>query len=285
MKTIAITGAAGMVGTGLRPLLVRHGHKLKLLDIRSITDLAEHEAAFVVDINHQASLKAALDGCDAVLHLASCTTDAPWPDQVRLSIEGTISLFDAARDVGIGRIVYASTHHVVGLHTRNSPVDDHAILRPDSRYATGKAFGEALGALYAFKYGMRVLAIRIGNVNDQGRPPDRRRLGSWISWPDLAQLVGIGIEHPELVFEIVYGTSDATGRHYDNATAAALGYLPQDDPAAFEAQALEADPAPPAGSPAAAAPGEISLGGEFSAREFVGSATRLAAAPLRQLRG
>ena len=69
-------------------------------------------------------------------------------------------------------------------------------VRPDSRYGVSKAFGEALGSLYADKYGLRILSIRIGNVAE--RPVDVRRLGIWVSPRDLTQLVLIGLEHPEL---------------------------------------------------------------------------------------
>ena len=57
-----------------------------------------------------------------------------------------------------------------------------------------KVFGEALGSLYADKYGMEVFCMRIGNVNPV--PIDKRRLSIWFSPRDLAQLVTIGIEHP-----------------------------------------------------------------------------------------
>ena len=211
MKRIAITGAAGLVGSGLRQDLRRRGYELILIDRQPIASCEQGEQARLLDILDQDGLAASLTGCDAVVHLASCTTDAPWPEQVKLSIEGTISLFDAARAAGVPRIVYASSHHVVGLHPRSPAIGNAAILRPDSRYGVGKAFGESLGALYAYKYDMRIMCIRIGNVNT--RPIDRRRLGNWISWRDLGQLVSIGLEHPELRFEIVYGISDATGRH------------------------------------------------------------------------
>lgn len=148
-----------------------------------------------------------------------------------------------------------------------------AILRPDSRYGVGKAFGESVGALYADKYGMSVLAIRIGNVNT--RPIDRRRMGSWISWRDMTQLVRIGIEHPDVTFDIVYGISDPTGRHYDNASAYALGYIPQDSSEGWEEAVLREDPPPAPHSEAARQPAEITLGGMFSQAEFVGSSARL----------
>lgn len=280
MKLIAITGAAGLVGNGLRQQLRERGYRLLSLDIRPITDCGPQETSAVVDICDQAALTALLRGCDAVVHLAACTTDAAWPEQVRLSVEGCISLFDAARDAGVMRVVYASSHHVVGLHPRQPhgpAMGVEATLRPDSRYAVGKAFGESIGALYAYKYGMQVMALRIGNVNT--RPIDRRRLGSWFSWRDLGQLVSIGIEHPDVVFDVVYGISDATGRHYDNSTAFALGYRPQDGAAdaAAEAAVLREDPVPAAGSDASRSAAELTLGGQFSQSEYVGSTERLLA--------
>jgi uronate dehydrogenase len=280
MKKIAITGAAGVVGSGLRQQLLQRGYLLLLLDVLPITDCAAGETAAVADITDKTALLAQLRGVDALVHLAACTSDAAWPDQVRLSVEGCITVFDAAREAGVNRIVYASSHHVVGMHPRppaGLPVDGQVQLRPDSRYAVGKAFGESLAALYACKFGMQVLAIRIGNANSE--PVDRRRLGNWISWRDLGQLVAIGLEHPDLVFEVVYGVSDTTGRHYDNSAAYALGYQPDDGTAAagFEAGVLRQDPAPAAGSALADSAGELSLGGFFSQSEYVGSTARLRA--------
>ncbi|WP_194273929.1 NAD-dependent epimerase/dehydratase family protein [Variovorax paradoxus] len=276
MKRIAITGAAGLVGTGLRAQLLKRGYRVLSLDIKQVQNIAAHEEAAVVDITDQAAMTQQLQGCDAVVHLAACTTDAPWTEQVKLSVEGCISVFDAARDAGVRRVVYASSHHVVGMHPRvpHGPrMGNTAILRPDSRYAVGKAFGESIGALYAYKYGMQVLSVRIGNVNT--RPIDRRRMGSWVSWRDLAQLVAIGIEREDLVFEIVYGVSDATGRHYNNAAAYALGYLPEDGSEGWDDEVLREDPPPAAGSKAARSAAEITLGGQFSQSEYEGSTDRL----------
>jgi uronate dehydrogenase len=273
MKLIAMTGAAGLVGTGLRKELRARGYRLLLLDRNPIEHCEVGERSAVVDIRDRDTLTGLLHGSDAVVHLAACTTDAPWPEQVTLSIEGTISLFDAARDAGVARIVYASSHHVVGFHPRSGPIGDQVELRPDSRYGVGKAFGEAIGALYAYKYAMNVLAIRIGNVNT--RPIDRRRLGNWISWRDLGQLVTIGIEHPGIVYDVVYGISDASGRDYDNTAAHALGYRPLDASAPFEAHVVREDPQPGPGSPEATTPQELTLGGQFSASEFTGSIDRI----------
>jgi len=278
MKKIAITGAAGIVGTGLRKELLMRGYRLLLLDIRPIEQCEENEQAALVDITDPSTLESVLEGCDTVVHLAACITDVPWPEHVRVSIEGTINVFDAARVTGVKRIVYASSHHVVGMHPRapHGPrVGSESLMLPDSRYAVGKAFGESIGALYACKYGMKVLSIRIGNANS--RPIDRRRLGNWISWRDLAQLVSIGIEHQTLVYSVVYGISDSTGLHYDNSSASRLGYRPEDGTTAaeFEAQVLCEDPQPLPGSEVARSAYELTLGGQFSQSEYEGDTERL----------
>ena len=97
-------------------------------------------------------------------------------------------------------------------------------MRPDSRYGVSKAFGEALGSLYADKHGLRVLCLRIGNVGD--KPLDKRRLSIWIKPEDLAQLMRIGLEHPDLRFEIFYGASYNERAWWDNSRAYAYGYRP-----------------------------------------------------------
>jgi uronate dehydrogenase len=270
---VAITGAAGTVGSILRQELAEMGLRCLLIDIKTISDQRANERFAQVDINDQPALTEALVGCDAVVHLAACTTDAAWPDQIKLSIEGTISLFDAARANGIKRIIYTSSHHVVGFHSRGAGLSNKAILLPDSRYAVGKSFGETIGALYACKYDMRVFCIRIGNLNN--RPIDRRRLGNWISGRDFGQLVKIGLHHPDYIFEIVYGISDSTGRDYDNSRAYALGYNPQDRSEPWVDQVFKEDPPPELNSIAARSPAETTLGGQFSSIEFTGSPDRL----------
>ena len=277
MKRIVITGAAGDAASQLRPHLLAHGYPLHCIDVRPTTT-SPGETAVVADVTDRDAMRREFAGMDAVVHLAACTTDADWPDQVKLSVEGTIEVFEAAHACGIERVVYASSNHVVGLYPRppHGPArGSREILLPDSRYAVAKAFGESVSALFAYKYAMRVLVIRIGNVNSY--PVDRRRLGIWLSPRDFAQLVALGIEHPSLRFEIVYGISDGTGRHYDNATAYALGFRPQDSliEPEIEAKVLREDPPPAAGSAPATSVRELSLGGSFAAEEFVGSGARL----------
>src|SRR3546814_16411636 len=99
---------------------------------------------------------------------------------------------------------------LVGFYRLDETIAADAYFRPDSRYGVSKVFGEALGSLYADKYGFDVLSIRIGNVAE--RPADARRLTSWLSPRDLAQLVRIGIETEGTGHQVVFGMSGNTGR-------------------------------------------------------------------------
>ena len=93
-----------------------------------------------------------------------------------------------------------------------------------------------LGSLYADKYGLQVFLIRIGYASST--PGDLHGLALWVSPRDLAQLVAIGIDHPDVHFEIVYGVSGNKRGWYDNSNAERLGYMPQDNSESYAAEVL-----------------------------------------------
>ncbi len=80
---------------------------------------------------------------------------------------GARNLFEADRIEGVKRIVFASSYHAMGFYRHNETIDHTHFPRPESRYGLSKVFGEALGSLYADKYGTEVMAIRIGNVAEE----------------------------------------------------------------------------------------------------------------------
>jgi uronate dehydrogenase len=138
---------------------------------------------------------------------------------------------------------------------------------PDSRYGVSKAFGEALATFYAYKHGLRTTSIRIGNVSDI--PADKRRLSIWLKPEDLVQLVRIGLEHPDIVCEIFYGSSDNARGFWDNAQAFRFGYRPQGRAEDHRDEAIKAD--------AALRPdpiGEWYQGGPYCSDEFEGGIER-----------
>ena len=268
MERCLITGAAGGIGTRLRRLLKGVYPVLRLSDRVQPADLAPDEEFVAADLTDPAAVDRAVEGMQGIIHLGGISVERPWAEILPANILGTYNLFEAARKGGVERVVFASTNHVIGFYSRHRRLGTTAIPRPDSRYAVSKVFGEALGALYADKFGMKVLAIRIGNVND--KPIDERRLSIWIKPEDLVQLLRIGLEHPDLHYEVVYGVSANVRSWWDNETAFRLGYRPAGESERWSAEAVAAQarlPADPIG--------DRLQGGGFCSVEYVGNPDRI----------
>lgn len=225
MKTILLTGAAGGVGAVLREQY-RDTYRLRLSDIAQIGDCAANEEFMAADLADLDACRKIVAGVDGIIHLGGFSVEGDWETILDANIIGCRNLYEAARLEGVKRIVFASSNHAVGFYGRDETIDHLAQPRPDTRYGLSKVFGEALGRLYADKYGAEIFNIRIGNVGEE--PLDVRRLAIWISHRDIAQLVSIGLEHPDVTYETVYGMSDNRRAWWDNANATRLGYAPQD---------------------------------------------------------
>ena len=224
-QTILLTGAAGNLGNQLRPYLCARYEKVILSDCLEITVLAENEQFRGGFLDNAVAMKAACTGVDAIVHMGGKRDEGQWDTVNTSNIQGFITLMEAAHSAGVKRMVFASSNHSIGMYGRQHRIGTGDKVRPDSRYGLSKAFGEALCALYADKHGMRCLSIRIGNVNSA--PLDRRGLSVWLHFEDLCQLVSIGLEHPDLHNEIVFGCSDNSLGFWDNEAACQLGYRPQ----------------------------------------------------------
>ena len=263
ISRVLITGAAGLIGTHMRKELAGIYPVLRLLDMNEIKYLVPGEESVVADVADAVALEQAMAGVDAVVHLAAASTERPFPEILSANVIGTYNLYEAARRQGVQRVVYASSNHAVGFYPRDRRIGASTPLRPDSRYGLGKAWGELVATYYADKFAIRSLVVRIGNANDQ--PIDLRRLSIWISWRDLAQLIRIGLDHPDIHCDVVYGVSDNARGWYDNASAFRLGYRPMDQAEDHTAAALAAESKAPQTGPAA-----FYMGGEFCAMEYAG---------------
>jgi len=238
MKSVLITGAAGLIGTRLRALLKGVYPHIRASDVKKPADLATDEEFIGADLADFAQVKKIVADIEGVVHLGGHSTEGSWETVHSANIVGCYNLFEAARQAGVKRVVFASSNHAVGFYRRDQKIGVDRPVRPDSRYGVSKAFGEALGALYADKHGIRVTCLRIGNFNDA--PIDKRRLAIWVIPEDLAQLVRIALEHPDIRFEIFYGVSDNATSWWDNSNAKRFGYAPKGKAEAFHAQAMAA---------------------------------------------
>jgi NAD+ dependent glucose-6-phosphate dehydrogenase len=228
-KRVLITGAAGRIGSSLTEQL-HERYNLRLHCYPTIPDAAPVADIVQGNIARYAEIAPAMAGMDAVIHLAgNPSTQAGWESVRENNIEGTYNVFEAARQAGVQKIVFASTNHVMGMYDRDGewPVYAKQPVRPDSLYGVSKAFGENLGRHYADRYGISVICLRIGWFMTQ--PRDEISRWMWLSPRDCAQLVTLAIESP-LPFGVFYAISGNSARHWDiTDTIERLGYRPQDD--------------------------------------------------------
>jgi uronate dehydrogenase len=240
MNRVLITGAGGGIGSTLRQTLRGTYPILRLSDKIPIapahSDNEQIEEVDQTDISDMAQVERMVEGCDGILHYGGNSGENSWETILQANIIGLYNVFEAARRAGVKRIVMATSNHAVGFYPRSQTIDHKVVPRPDSRYGVSKAFSEALASLYADKHGIGFLCTRIGNFGS--KPIDSRRLSIWISPRDYTQLVRIGLEHPDIHFEIVYGVSNNKRSWYDNSNAYRLGYRPQDDSEPYAAEIL-----------------------------------------------
>jgi uronate dehydrogenase len=224
---VLITGAAGRIGTVLRAAL-RDDFDLRLSDIVAVDDPAFAAA----DLADAAAVDRIVRGVDAIVHLGGVPDEATFAEVAGPNLAGTFHVFDAARRFGVRRVVYASSNHATGMYPVGAPLDGSQPPRPDGIYGASKVWGEAVGRMFAERFGLEVVCLRIGSFRE--RPTQRRELATWLSHGDAVRLVRAALTAPDVGFEIVYGASSNTRRWWP--LTGALGYAPEDDAEAYAAE-------------------------------------------------
>lgn len=238
-ERLLLTGAAGGLGRELRPRLKAYCNSLRLSDINTLQPEQASSGEEIVPCalqDAQAVMKL-LERVSAVVHLGGVSTEQPWEPILAGNIMGVVNLYEAARKHGVGRIVFASSNHVMGFYRQDQVVDAKSPPRPDGFYGLSKAFGEDVAQLYWDRWGIETVSIRIGSSLPE--PRDRRMLATWLSYDDLERLVLAALTAPVVGHSIIYGTSDNQASWYDNTQARHIGFRPQDTSDIFRA-AVEA---------------------------------------------
>ena len=243
---VLVTGASGRVGVPFCKAY-RDYYSLRLMFHKKVMDALPGEVVVSADITDLNSVIRAMDGVEAVVHLAADPkVEAPWDSVLSLNIVGTYNIFEAARKVGVKKVVYASSNHACGFSVKElDQVGPDAPIRPDSLYGVSKVFGEALGRYYADNFSLSVICLRIGSCPGLEDPSSyvkpfisgerlhitytgEKLAGMWISNRDMAQLIYRSLES-DLKFGIFYGVSDSDHKIFDvSETMEKLGYRPQD---------------------------------------------------------
>jgi nucleoside-diphosphate-sugar epimerase len=227
---VLVTGAAGGIGGVIRPFL-RESYDLRLFDLRAPEE-ANGDEIRVGDITDAAAVAEAMDGIDAVVHLAgNRMSTATWDELTGPNLVGQHRILAAAADAGVRRVVLASSCHASGRYDvdRVAHVDPRWPARPCCPYGATKDYGEAAGRLIADTTDTSVIALRIGAA--AAKPYAPIYVPFWLSLPDLCGFIGAAVT-ADVRYGVYYaGSANARERWNLQLSADELGYTPQDDSA------------------------------------------------------
>lgn len=217
IRKIAVTGGRGKAGRAVVARLIEEGFTVRSIDLDETRDPdAPTMIADLVDVGETIE---SLRGFDAVVHLAAIPAPNILPDAktFHTNMLSTYNVFTAAAQLGMERVVWASSETLIGLpFTRQdpsyAPIDEDHPLRPESHYALAKLAGESIAAQFARWTGTPHVSLRISNIMEE-RDYERfptfwadAHTRSWNLWGyvdarDVAQAVSLSL------------TTDLSGHH------------------------------------------------------------------------
>ncbi len=183
---LLVTGAAGFIGSHLSEALIQRGHDVTGVDNfdpfyardvkeRNLTGLRKLPGFRFVEAD-VARDPMPLDGVEAVIHLAAKPGVRPSLEDpgayMEANVTATARLIDAARRVGITRIVFGSSSSVYGNATPAPFAEDTPAVSPISPYAASKRAGELLAYAFAHLYPLRIMCLRFFTVYGPRQRPD-----------------------------------------------------------------------------------------------------------------
>lgn len=243
-KKVLVTGMSGLIGGVVRRELGAK-YELSALNRRPVPGLLCHQA----DIADLEAIRPALEGQDIVVHLAAVArADATWEEVHRCNVLGTYNVFEASRQAGVQRVVFASSGATISGWECEEPyralaegrygdvpetwemITHLTPPRPSGLYGCSKIWGEALGRHFSDTSDLSILCLRIGAVNAEDRPLETRQYAVWCSQRDIAQMIDLCIEPPpELRYDVFYVVSNNKWGYRDLSHARdVLGFDPQD---------------------------------------------------------
>lgn len=228
-EIVVITGGAGRIASALRPRLEKPGRTIRLLDVKEpAVPMGADEEFHRVGVTDLAGTTEACRGAKALIHLGGDPSERPWPELAETNITGTYTAFESARQAGVSHVFFASSLHCVGYNTLQAASKlDVLPPRPDTLYGVTKAAGEAVGSMYADRFGLRVVAARIMEFSD--KPTTPRHAYTWLSPDDAARLVEASMSITKPGFHLVWGSSRNSRSTVPFEPGERMGYFPEDD--------------------------------------------------------
>lgn len=175
---VLVTGADGFIGSHLTEALVRAGHDVRAFVLYNsfnswgwldhcAADIKGQFDVFAGDVRDPNGVRKAVKDCEAVLHLAALIA-IPYsyhsPDTyVDTNIKGTLNILQAARDLGVRRVVQTSTSEVYGT-ARFVPITEEHPLQGQSPYSASKIGADQIAWSYFASFGTPVTLLRPFNT-------------------------------------------------------------------------------------------------------------------------
>lgn len=176
--SVLVTGADGFIGSHLTEALVRGGYEVRAFVLynsfnswgwldRCADDVRGNFEVFAGDVRDPHGVREAMRGCDSVLHLAALIA-IPYsyhsPDTyVDTNIKGTLNIVQAARDLGVGKVVHASTSEVYGT-ARFVPMTEEHPLQGQSPYSASKIGADQIALSFYSSFATPVAVVRPFNT-------------------------------------------------------------------------------------------------------------------------
>jgi UDP-glucose 4-epimerase len=176
LRRVCVTGGAGFIGTRVTSALMERGLQVNVIDNLSVgrRERVPAGATFIAgDIRDAHAMGLAVDGCDAVVHLAARVAIRSSFDFVvedaDVNYVGTASVLRAAKDAAVGRVVFASSMGVYADAPSPSPIPESHATVPASPYGISKLAGENLVQLYCRHAGLQSVVLRLFNTFGPGQ--------------------------------------------------------------------------------------------------------------------
>jgi UDP-glucuronate 4-epimerase len=185
-QRVLVTGAAGFIGSHLSEALIRRGHEVAGVDNfdpfyarevkeRNLSTLA-HLPGFRFVEADVARDPMPLEGIEAIIHLAAKPGVRPSLEDpasyMEANVTATARLIDAARRIGVNRIVFGSSSSVYGNATPAPFAETEPAVSPISPYAASKRAGELVAYAFAHLYALKIVCLRFFTVYGPRQRPD-----------------------------------------------------------------------------------------------------------------
>ncbi|AUM75121.1 NAD-dependent epimerase/dehydratase family protein [Paracoccus jeotgali] len=227
-KRVVVTGGSGRVGRHVIKAMAAD-HDVINADLAPPRDGHDHGARFIqTDVMDLDSVRAALKGADAVVHLAGLDYD--WgcePERyIDVNARGSWHVLQAAEEQGLGKVVLCSSISICGLQEmrpdwapQSLPIDERHENRPVYPYGVSKQVAEVMGESFARKGKLEVICLRplavilpetLGQYLDFVDAPDRHWLFYYITAEDLARAFKAAVEVSGISFDSFYIGADDT---------------------------------------------------------------------------